>query len=274
MADVFTGYTYGNGKDGTDKSSTRTLTWYAVGYANETTAKAAVVGSVPDTVAITGGPGALYKQDLSWTRQGPDVYHFTANYIHPDRKTDDTTTGSYTFSFDTSGGREKMQASLSTISKTARSGETAADFKGLINWDGKKCAGVDITVPALKFDITKRQANATITMAYVQTLASLTGKVNDATFLTWAAGEVLFVGARGRQQTDADPEITYSFLGSPNVTSLDVGEITVPAKKGHEYLWVYYQPEEDATAQKLVAQPYQVNVEQVYQTGDFSDLSI
>jgi len=274
MADVFEAFGYGDGKDGTDKSSTRSLSWYAVGYATETTAKAAVVGSVPDTIAITGGPGYLFKDDLSWTREGPDVWLFVASYVHPDRRDEDVDTGSYTFSFDTMGGKEKMTASLATISKTARAGATAADFKGLINWDGKKAAGVSITVPQLQFQIAKRQTNATITMAYVQTLAGLTGRTNDATFLTWDAGEVLFLGARGKEETDADPEVTYYFAAGPNVTSLDVGEITVPAKKAHEYIWVFYDKLEDTTAKKLVARPYQVNVESVYESADFSDLSI
>ena len=275
MAGVFESYDYGNGKDGPDKSSTRTLSWYTVGYTTETSATAAVVGSVPDTIAITGGPGYLYKQDLTWTREGPDVYKFVANYIHPDRREEDVDTGSYVFSFDTMGGREKMIASLATVSSTAKTGATAADFKGLSNYDGKKAAGVDITIPALQFQIQKRQPNATVAMSYVQTLAGLTGKTNDASFLTWDTGEVLFLGARGKQESAADPEITYYFSAGPNVTNLTVGpSITVPAKNAHDYLWVFYDKQEDTTAKKLVAQPLQANVERVYEAGDFSDLSI
>jgi len=274
MSEVFTAFDYGNGADSGAKDQTRTLTWYATGYETETTAKAAVSPSVPDDIAITGGPGKLFQKSLSWNREGPSVWKFTAQYVHPDKLDTDNDTGDWSWSFNTMGAREKMTASLETISRTARTGEVAANFQGLIGYDGKKASGVDVVVPKLEFEIVKRQANATLTTAYVKTLAGLTGRTNDATWNTWNAGELLFLGARGRQEAAADPEVTYSFVASENITSLDVGGITVPAKSGHEFLWIYYRPEEDATAKALISTPYQVNVERVYQTADFDDLAI
>ena len=77
------------------------------------------------------------------------------------------------------------------------------------------------------------------------------------------------------EESAADPEITYYFSAGPNVTNLTVGpSITVPAKNAHDYLWVFYDKQEDTTAKKLVAQPLQANVERVYEAGDFSNLSI
>ena len=61
MSEVFTAFDYGNGADSDAKDQTRTLTWYATGYATETTAKAAVSPSVPDEIARTGGPGKLFE---------------------------------------------------------------------------------------------------------------------------------------------------------------------------------------------------------------------
>jgi len=60
----------------------------------------------------------------------------------------------------------------------------------------------------------------------------LTGRVNQAAFKGFAAGEVLFLGASGSKRGDGDWEITFNYAASPNVTNLPVGSITVASKKG------------------------------------------
>jgi len=110
---------------------------------------------------------------------------------------------------------------------------------------------------------------------YRITCHNLTARTNNAAFRGFPAGDVLFLGVRGsRRGRQADDlwELTFSFAASPNGTNLVVGDITVPSKKGWEYLWVYY---EDAVAGNLHARrPRAAVVERVYDEGDFSLLGI
>ena len=108
--------------------------------------------------------------------------------------------------------------------------------------------------------------------AYKATLFGLTGRVNNAGFKGFAAGEVLFLGASGSQRGEEDWEITYRFAASPNVAGLTIGDITGINKKGWEYIWVRYADAEDEKV--LVKQPIAVYVEKVYDEGNFAGLGI
>jgi hypothetical protein len=179
--------------------------------------------------------------------------------------------GDSSYSFDTSGGNQHITQSLATISRTAASG-TAPDCKGAIGWDGQNVQGVDIVVPTYSFSETHYLSDNDVTEAYKGKLFGLTGKVNNASFKGLAAGECLFLGASGAKRGDDDWEITFRFAARPNRTNVAVGDITVPAAKGWEYLWVRYGPA--VSNSSLVQVPVAAYVEQVYQSGDFSDFGI
>jgi hypothetical protein len=115
---------------------------------------------------------------------------------------------------------------------------------------------------------------ADITLAYVKLLADMTYRTNAADFFGFAAGELLFIGASGQEATDSDPEVTFNFIASANATALTIGEITGVAKKGHEYLWVYFEDEGDDSAKKTVKRPLSAYVEQVYESANFNALGI
>lgn len=262
-----------SGTDATDRSSTAELKWRVWGSSTLATVKTHMESVVPSTY-----DGLIYKS-LSWDHDGAGVWEFRASYVHPDRSDERSTLdlGDYTFSFDVGGETVTRTVSLDTTSY-AKSGETAPDFKGAIGVvkekGESKVEGVEVGVPSLKFSIRKRMAQASITMDYVRTLKALAFTVNDDTFLGWAAGELLFIGATGQEGTDSDPEITYHFIASDSVSSLTIGDITSIAKAGHEYLWVFFEDIEDATAEMTVKQPKAVYVEQVYGEGDFESLGI
>jgi hypothetical protein len=189
-------------------------------------------------------------------------------------------TGDATFSFDTTGGTQHITQSKQTISKTAASG-TAPDFKGAIGVSHDAVEGVDLTIPVFTFSLTRYISAADMNQAYIGQLYALTGKVNSAPWginvdgvqLTFAAGEALFLGASGgKRKSENDWEIGFRFAGSPNATNLSIGTITVPSKKGWEYLWVRYDDAEDTAAQTIVKKPIAAYVEKVYDEGDFSAL--
>lgn len=264
-----------SGTDATDRSSTAELTWRVWGTHSHDAARDYLADEsvVPDTF-----DGLVFKS-LSWTHDGGGVWQFTASYVHPDKSDDRSTldVGDYVFSFDVGGETVSRTVSLGTTSY-AKTGETAPDFKGAIGVvkekGESKVEGVDVGVSSLKFSIRKRMPLATITLDYVRTLKALCFRKNTAAFLGFPAGELLFIGASGQEGTDTDPEVTFNFIASDNVDALTIGDITGIAKSGHDYLWVYFEDIEDATAEMTVKQPKAAYVEQVYYEGDFSLLEI
>ena len=83
---------------------------------------------------------------------------------------------------------------------------------------------------------------------------------------------------RGRFSRSKKPnapwEITFRFAVSPNQSSLQVGKLKVPNKRGWDYLWVRYADTEDTASHTLVKSPLGAYVERVYEEGDFSALGI
>lgn len=180
-------------------------------------------------------------------------------------------TGDSVYSFDTRGGTQHIQASLSTT----RYPSDAPDFRGLIGVsNGQDVDGVDVVIPQAQFSETHVVPNDTVTEAYKGVVIALTGKVNSNPFRGMRAGECLFLGAVGTRRGLGDWEIAYYFAASENANNLSVGGITGIAKKGWEYLWVLYDWFEDESAKRLVRRPVGVYVEKVYRDADFSSLGI
>jgi len=178
-----------------------------------------------------------------------------------------------TFSFDTTGGTQHITQSKQNISKTAASG-AAPDFKGAIGVTSNGVEGVDITVPVYAFTYTYYLEPGQVTQSFRMQIFALTGKVNSGSFRGFAAGEVLFLGATGSVRRGEKWEITFRFAASQNRTNIPVGTITVPSKKGWEYLWVKYAEQEDENAKTLVQQPIAAYVERVYDEASFAPLEI
>lgn len=181
------------------------------------------------------------------------------------------------WSFDTSGGTIKLTTSKNTT-KYAPSGRTAPDFQSAIGVKntGKDAEpeGVDVVIPGLKLTGNYKWAAGSLDIAYVKTIAAMTGSTNNAIFYGFAIGELLFLGMTGELTPVGTTEVQYNFLASANATGLTIGAISSIAKKGHEYLWVAFEAADDATAKKLVQRPLGIYVERVYDPADFSVLGI
>lgn len=178
------------------------------------------------------------------------------------------------YTFSTGGGTQHVTQSISTIASYAPAGLSAPDFDGAINVTEDRVEGVDLPAPKYEFSETHYFDDATVTDAYKLDLFALTGRVNNATFRGFAAGECLFLGANGSKRGDEKWSITFNFACSPNATGQTVGSITGIAKKGWEYLWVRYGTYADSSAFQLVQRPVAAYVEQVFAPGDFGDLLI
>jgi hypothetical protein len=215
----------------------------------------------------------LPRQSISIEPVGDLLWEATVRYSLSSN-TQPPPTGGSTFSFDTGGGTRHITQSLATVASYAPLGQTPPDFKGAIGVTNDSVEGVDIAVPVYNFAETHYLPDSQVTDQYKGVLFGLTGKVNDAPFRGFAAGECLFLGASGSKRSDSDWEISFRFAASPNATNLTVGDITGIAKKGWEYLWVRYADAVDDTAKALVKKPVAAYVEQVYEFGNFAALGI
>ena len=226
---------------------------------------------IESNIPRTKGPNNdLRLSGINPRRVGPGLYEVDAQYSRLIRKISgvppiDANTGpnSYAFSFNTTGGNYHTK-----VAKSQTSFGTAPASVGLaINWNGQSADGVDIVGPKLQFEIRKKKAGNLITLAYIRTLVGMTGKTNNATFLGFAAGELLFLGASGQQVSGGDTEITFQFAAAPNLASASINGETVTDIKGHDYVWSFVTP--GALNVPVVQGVYRATL---YDSGDFTTL--
>lgn len=248
----------------------RTLTYYVDETTDESIAESTAAASLP----VIYGPLILKSWQIK--RLGLALFEVTAEYVDPDDPENERKPelNEIEWSFDTTGATTHISQSLSTAGSFARPGLVAPDFKGAINWDGQTVQGTDVPVPSLRLTATARLANGSVTDPYVKELARMTGRKNNAAWKSYAAGEVLFLGATGRQRDSADPTLSFHFEVSENVANLTVGDIVGINKDGQDLLWVYYRPEEDGAAKALVQQPYAAYVEVIVEEGSFANIGL
>jgi hypothetical protein len=187
-------------------------------------------------------------------------------------------------SFDTSGGSQHITQADTTTQDFETSYPSSAPYAGgAIGVDDTSVHGVDIVVPQLSWTETYDVPNAYVTNAYIKQIAGLTGTVNNATFRTFEAGEVLFVGASGSQEWDDEKgrgpwSLSYKFAAAKNRTGITIGTISGIQKKGWDYLWVKYESSDTGVANlastTLMQTPRFVYVNKVYPTASFAGLGI
>ncbi len=202
------------------------------------------------------------------------LWEVTSTYRASDPSPPPPEAGESSFSFEVGTTTSHITQSRATVGGYAPGGvATMPDFAGAIGVTPEGVDGCDILVPEARFSETHYLSDAVVTAAYRRQLRTLTGKVNDAPFRDHAAGEVLFLGARGgKRASDGVWEVTFSFATSDNATGLEVGAIGGIAKGGWQYLWVLYEPAVDAN--RIVLQPAFAYVEEVYASASFAGLGI
>ena len=255
-----------------------TLLYEVRGTDDDTAAKNALIGEGGSPPTHDGLVRDTYRvKPMRVVAGDPDgsVWEGEVNYVSPEKKNKETPlpVGQTQYSFDTKGGSQHITQSLSTIGNYAPSGKTAPDHKGAIGVTATSVEGCDIVIPEFAFSIRKAIDKDDID-ALIPVIFSLTGKVNDDTFHGHAAGECLFLGAEGTSREDENYEVTFYFAGKPNKEDQTIGDITDIDYEGWHYVWILYEPAEDANAKKMAMRPRAVYVEKVYEYGDFSGLGV
>lgn len=184
--------------------------------------------------------------------------------------------------FDTTGGtaNQKYAFSQTAAYRTKQiEGEEPADTEAPdyggavgVKKDGT-VEGVEVIVPKLEWTETHYLHGKYISFTYLNLLYRLTGKVNSDPFRAFNPGEVLFMGAQGREVAGTGTgELTYHFAASPNV------ELTLPGiedpirKDGWDYLWFDFKTSLDEKAKKIVTRADWAFVERVYERVKFAQL--
>lgn len=242
------------------RNAGRELVYDVVGTEDETEVQSLLEATAPATYL------GLILESVAADPQGGGIWKGTARYVRLDNNDE--------YTFDTTGGTQKITQSLGTVASYAPAGLTAPDFQGAIGVSDDRVEGVEVTVPVFSWTETHRLDDADVDGAYKLTLCNLTGCYNDATFKGLAAGECKFLGATGSKRGDELWQITYRFAASPNQTGLTVGDITGIDKLGWDYMWIRYAEYTDTGAKAVVKRPVAVYVERVSNPADFSTLGI
>lgn len=252
-----------NGIETSANPPSESHTFKLIGSDDRNIVNSYAMGATPSFVITNYG--LLYRQDLQCDRT--HYNHWTVRVPYGPAKNE---TGEWTWDFDTTGGTVHLTQAKEEIARYPTA--TAPNQLGAIAVDGDEVKGIEIVIPAMKINVQYKHPLGVLTLARAKYLNSITGMVNSDSFLTFAPGEALFLGARGSDGTTAEATINYSYAMAANATGLTIGGIAGVAKKGWEVAWIRY--EDTITVADGKDQPTRVPkfvyVDRVYETISFA----
>lgn len=248
-------------RSGTTNPPTEERTYIAFGSNDSDYIKAIAIASTPGSILTLNG--TIYRQNID-VKPGRGSYA-TVSVSYAKNESEE---GSFTWSFDTTGGTITMKVALSHIASYPAAG--APDHGGAIGVNGDEVDGVEVVIPAMKISATYTHPAGAITIAQAKSLARNTGRVNNDTFLTFAAGEVLYLGATGSDGSDAAATVSYQFACSENLQNEVIGGITVTEKQGWDVTWVQFKSDVDGGLP--IRPPEWIHVDRVYKRINMAGL--
>ena len=231
------------------------------GTRNEADVRTAVQNTAP--AMIEGLPlGQITVSAVDWK-----VWDATCTYTYTELER-----LASTWSFNANNATTHINHSLATVRTYALQPNRAApNFENAINVTKDDVQGVDVMVPQMNLTETHKYSPLAVNTQFLKTINNYTGHVNAGTFRGFAPGEVLFTGASG-SFNDTLVSITYNFQVGSNITLSVAG---TPVQKGaFQYLWVYYEDEEDEDSETIVKKPVSAYVERIYPNVQFSLLGL
>lgn len=214
----------------------------------------------------------LWEVEVSWGKESKPSSE--------SQNSNEPNDGSWELSWDTTGGTTHINQSLSTLDSSENPAvfpDGPPDFKQTVGASRSGVAGCDVVTPQFQWHETRQiPRSVAMTFDYLRAIYDLTGKINDAEFRGFPAGNVLFLGSKGKI-SGKDPryvEVQFTFSASPDKEEVTIGSCNPVDKGGWDYLWVYFHESKDENALAEVKIPAAVYVEKVYESGDFSTLLI
>lgn len=218
----------------------------------------------------------LVLRDIAYDEQTAEgVYECTASWGMA-APPEPPQTSSFAVSFDFSTVQQKILLPVNPILVYDESGAVEDHGVELIGDDGKGAAeGVEIPEPSLAISHTYYLPPETVTNAYIAALNGLVGRVNNATFKGFAAGTLLSTGVSGARRSVIDDwELQFKFQARENKVNLVIGGITIPLKKGWDFVWPRVGVKLDATVKGLKRSVKQIALTSPIEAVDYSGFGI
>lgn len=251
-------------------SPTITLPMVVKDVGSEEAATIALLAGISDSYLLADGT-VLYLQSAGISeRIGESIWGGKVNYGKKPPADRTQEVGSLRIRFRSGGQTETIKVARFQAKYPVL---TAPDPKGGINSDNQGIRGVAIFIPNFEWDEIWNIPTDRITKDYLNTIASMTPRVNNTAFRGFAAGEVLFKYLEGEAELGKKfSTLTFHFAQSPNKTNFKVGDITVARKDGWEYMEI--ASEVTVSNQRTIATPSAVYIDTVYELGDYSRFGI
>lgn len=170
-----------------------------------------------------------------------------------------------------SGSTARLTHDLGTVE--VQGDLTIAELAGAINvnQDGE-AEGVDVYIPTDSMTIERGLAPGTLTLAYIANLRAARGRVNDATWQGFAAGEVLFTDYEASSGNAEVDRISYTFELEPNINGFQTAGYTFVNKKGHDYVSIGTAVKYDKTKNVKYPVARWAAIHQVYLRANFTSV--
>jgi hypothetical protein len=231
--------------------------------------RTAAESELPDTYL------GLFRKTVHVEWVGPALWDVTLYFGDISRAIPTPATPSE-LTFEFGGGTQHITRSITPVSRIARAPYSVVEFDNIIGVDLEKktIEGCDVHVPVAKFSYSITKWKEDVNDAYIKGIANLVAHYNNAIFAGFPAGEVLFLGASGSKRTMELWHFSFHFAQSPNLADATINGIEGINKLGWDYMWFNYGWEENEDLNMRVPVATQVNIDRVYQPGDFSALGI
>jgi len=261
------------GATGDELSRSRKHRYGLVGIPNAGPALGYALVNIPVYLSSEG----LFRQNISQSSPGGDLYHFDVTYGPVPRGV-----GEWSWSSDSTGGSIHISYSKEVMDAYVPSGSTLDTDelkKSTAIGEDKltgQIEGMEMLIPASKRSYTYTYPRGVVTEAYMDYLEAITGIVNSAPWHLRPAGEVLFLGARTQSTASADAKcsVTFEVAMSKNLTDQTFGvsghdQITGIDKKGHHFLDVRFLDVEGGDGHPNKKIKY-IKIHRVYEELDFN----
>lgn len=235
--------------------------WVAEGIEDPVVVMGQAYLQTPNAVQNAFG-AVLYRQDIKLSKQGAGLYYVAVPYAPRDKN-------KWTWDGEVGGGTFNVKASKQHIASYVPAGGVAVDHKGAIGrqLDGT-VDGVDIVIPSGRWNVAVTMPYGVVTPAYFRFIRSLSSRVNETPIFGFPPGEVLLLGGRMADGSEAEATVNLSFAIEENLQNLLIGGITVAQKQGHDYAWVEFV--QKAVPGGMISAPKQIDVCRVYDRTDLA----
>lgn len=212
---------------------------------------------------------ALFISSVNATNLGKNLWRISVTYSLPEGN-EAKDYGYIQYGFEAGGDTIHISQSISVRSSVARTGSglTPPNWGGAIGVSKNGIEGADIPARGLRFNITGFFVPTDYATSLAKTWGDLAGCCNNATFLSFAAGEVMYLSCSGQGEQYKVIPIQFNFLYKPNLSAVADPGFPALTMYGHDIL--DYQYVEAADGDYRIQKPMFRYVHEVSKFVNFS----